>query len=98
MPKGDDDTRIVYDATKCGLNKALWAPNFFLPTIDSLLHNADHDTFYGDIDLGEMFLNYALDEAVHPYAGVEVSALDPDHVRGKMKSVIKRWERTLSHM
>ena len=62
VPKGDEDIRMVYDANKCGLNKALWTPNFFLPTIDSILRNADDHTWFGDIDLGEMFLNYWLDE------------------------------------
>ena len=37
VPKGDLDIRMVYDATKCGLNDALWTPNFFLPTIDLIL-------------------------------------------------------------
>jgi hypothetical protein len=31
-PKGPTDVQIVYDGTSCGLNKALWAPNFYLPT------------------------------------------------------------------
>ena len=52
----DGDIRVVYDASKCGLNDALWCPNFFLPTIDSVLRNATSDTWFGDIDLGEMFL------------------------------------------
>ncbi len=95
VPKGESDIRIVYDATKCGLNRALWSPNFYLPTIDALLRNADSDTYYGDIDLGEMFLNYALDEALRPYAGVDVTALEPDRVRKGVKAVIERWERTL---
>ncbi len=95
VPKGDSDIRIVYDATKCGLNKALWSPNFYLPTIDALLRNADAGTYFGDIDLGEMFLNYALDEAIRPYAGVDVSELEPHKIRKGLKSVIERWERTL---
>ena len=95
VPKGENDIRIVYDATACGLNRALWSPNFYLPTIDSLLRNADEHTYYGDIDLGEMFLNYALDEALHPYAGVDVSGLEPEKVRAGVKQVIERWERTL---
>ena len=95
VPKGKNDIRIVYDATACGLNKALWSPNFFLPTIDSLLRNADANTFYGDIDLGEMFLNYALDEAIRPYAGVDVTGLEREKVKDGVKEVIERWERTL---
>lgn len=37
VPKGLTDIRMVYDNTKSGLNKVLWAPWFPLPTIDSLL-------------------------------------------------------------
>lgn len=72
VPKGEGDIRIVYDATACGLNNALWAPSFFLPTIDSILRNADSGTWFGDIDLGEMFLNYFLDEEMRAWAGVDV--------------------------
>jgi hypothetical protein len=35
VPKGDD-IRMVYDGSKSGLNKALWAPWFSLPTIDTM--------------------------------------------------------------
>ena len=70
VPKGEDDIRVVYDATKSGLNKALWAPNFPLPTIDGVLNQSDSKTWFGDIDLGEMFLNYPLDISIRSYAGV----------------------------
>ena len=43
-PKGTDDIHIVYNATACGLNNALWSPNFFLPTIDSVLRGANKDS------------------------------------------------------
>ena len=56
--KGEDNIKIVYEATKSLLNESIWAPNFFLPTVDSVLRNAETTTWYGDIDLGEMFLNY----------------------------------------
>ena len=87
VPKGDDDIRIVYDATACGLNEALWAPNFALPTIDSVLRNANQDSWFSDIDLGEMFLNYFLDEDLREFAGVDVREI------GGAKW--ERWERTL---
>ena len=105
VPKGEDDIRMVYDATKCGLNAALWTPNFFLPTIDTILRNADEHTWFGDIDLGEMFLNYWLDEELRPYAGVDVSLLGERVVlkdgstefinAGFTKKIWERWERTL---
>ena len=75
VPKGEEKIKIVYNATKCGLNDALWTTNFFLPTIDSILRNADEGTWFVDIDLGEMFLNYWLDKVLRPFAGVDVSSL-----------------------
>ena len=57
VPKGPDDIRIVYDATKCGLNEVLWSPKFWLPIIHTILRSATPNTYYGVIDLGEMFLN-----------------------------------------
>ena len=33
VPKGLEDIRIVYDGTASGLNDAVWAPSFWLPTI-----------------------------------------------------------------
>ena len=100
--KGEDDIRIVYDATKSLLNESIWAPNFFLPTVDSVLRNADTNTWYGDIDLGEMFLNYFLDEKLRPYAGVDVSGIREllvDHFHelpGEDKRrLVMRWERNL---
>ena len=62
---------MVYDLTACGLNDALWAPTFWMPTVLSVLDCATHSSWFGDVDAGEMFLNYWLDEAIRPYAGVE---------------------------
>ena len=37
VPKGEDDIRLVYDATANKLNECVWVPSFWLPTIDSLV-------------------------------------------------------------
>jgi hypothetical protein len=37
VKKGLKDFRLVYDASKCGVNSCVWAPNFGLPTVDSVL-------------------------------------------------------------
>lgn len=106
VPKGEGDIRMVYDATKSGLNDVLWTPNFFLPTIDSILRNADKDFWFGDIDLGEMFLNFWLDEELRPYAGVDVTEMGKrffNKQSGQLEFVHEkiiarlweRWERTL---
>jgi hypothetical protein len=95
VPKAETDVRIVYDGTACGLNDCLWAPNFMLPTVDSILRSASSDTWFGDIDLGEMFLNYPLDERVRPYAGVDVTFVDEDLSNRKAKRILERWTRCL---
>ena len=87
VPRGDDDIHIVYNATACGLNEALWAPNFALPTIDSVLRNSSQNSWFSDIDLGDMFLNYFLDKDLREFAGVSI------HEIGGKKW--KRWEKTL---
>ena len=51
--KKDDDIRMVYNRTSCGLNWALWAPNFWLPTSKSALHVLDFGYFSVDVDLGQ---------------------------------------------
>ena len=89
VSKGSSDIRVVYDATQCGLNDSLWAPNFFIPSVDSLLATMKFDTWSADVDLGDMFLNYFLDRRLRAYAGVDVSK-----VIGKGKKCL-RWERCL---
>ena len=95
VPKAGTDIRVVYDAIQCGLNDALWAPNFFLPTVDSILRNAYGSTWFGDIDLGEMFLNYALDLIIRQNAGVDINELDAEKVGSTCKHVLERWTRRL---
>ena len=41
VPKGEDDVRMVYDATANKLNDSVWVPSFYLPTIDSLTRAVD---------------------------------------------------------
>jgi hypothetical protein len=67
------DIRLVYDVTECQLNDAVWAPNYFFPSPDSLYNALDAKTWMPDIDLGEFFLNFPLDPAIRPYAGVDLS-------------------------
>lgn len=91
VPKGEGDIRVVYDGTKCGLNQSVWAPNFFLPSVDSLLMSVSASTWFSDMDLGEMFLNYYLDRKLRPFAGVDVSKFNKT---GDTKTWL-RWNRTL---
>lgn len=73
VPKGEDDIRVVFDGSKFGLNTALWAPPFALPTVDSLLPTLDIGTWHGDIDVREMFYNYLLDPEIQPFCSLHAN-------------------------
>lgn len=105
VPKGESDIRLVYDATKCGFNDVIWAPSFLLPTIDDTLEQVDIGGWMGDIDLGEMFLNFPLDEKVRKYVGLDLTDmrevvensfenLIPEHMKHS-KRLFLRWTRCL---
>jgi hypothetical protein len=73
VPKTIFNIRMVYNASKCLLNEAVWAPNCFMSSPDSLYSALESGTWMGDIDLGEFFLNFLLDLAIRPYAGVDLT-------------------------
>jgi len=72
VPKGDNDIRLVYDATKLGLNAALWVPSFTLPGAELFLDLLSNTSSMADLDMGEMFLNFPLDIKVRPYCGLDL--------------------------
>ena len=75
VPKGEDDVRMVYDATASKLNECVWVPSFWLPTIDLLVRALDGELWMTDRDVGDMFLNYQLHRSVVPFTGVNLSSL-----------------------
>ena len=83
VPKGASDIRMVYDGTSSGLNDALWAPSFWLPNTESAMRMYDYSTYCVDMDLGEMFLNFPMDPAIRPYAGVDLTQLVSDFRRAR---------------
>ena len=104
VAKGENDIRMVYDATKCGLNEQIWAPNFMLPTIDMTLRHVTETGWFGDIDLGEMFLNFPLDSDLRAYVGIDATELRellksldivPEELLGTKGRIFLRWVRCL---
>jgi hypothetical protein len=75
VPKGDNDIRMVYDATANKLNEAVWVLTFWLPTIDSLVRAVCSTSWMTDQDVADMFLNYQLHEDVRPFTGVDLTSL-----------------------
>ena len=90
VPKGEDDIRMVYDGTKCGLNQVLWSPWFPLPTIQMHLRGVNPGTFMGDIDIGDMFLNFILHERIRPHAGVDLTPYFPEELNEEQRATL--WE------
>jgi hypothetical protein len=88
VDKGIDDIRLVYDGTKSLLNLATWAPNFFLPSVDSMLMSVTTESWFADLDLGEMFLNYFMCSLIRQYSGVDLT-----EVLKTGKTEWKRWNR-----
>jgi hypothetical protein len=75
IPKGEDDIRLVYDATANWLNECVWSPSFWLPTIDTLVRAVDQDSWMTDQDVGNMFLNFQLHRTAKPFTGIDLSSL-----------------------
>jgi hypothetical protein len=78
VPKGDQDIRMVYDTTKSGLNTCIWSPSFSLPSADSFTDNLESGSWMMDMGLGEMFLNFPLDEQLRPYCGIDLRPFFPE--------------------
>ena len=55
-----DDIRMVYDATRSGVNETVWNPWFSIP-VSSHIRDVNNHTFMADCDVGEIFLNFKLE-------------------------------------
>jgi hypothetical protein len=73
VPKGESDVRMVFNGTESGLNESIWVPGFGLPTARTHLRAVDENTFMGDVDVGEMFLNFHLHAIIQAFAGVDLT-------------------------
>lgn len=89
VPKGEADIRMVYDGTASGLNDSIWVPSFGVPTIRTHLRMIGPSSWMADLDVGEMFLNFFLHEALRALAGVD---LTPYFGEGKRR-VWETWQR-----
>lgn len=97
VPKGESDIRMVYGGTKSGLNAALWAPGFPLPTASSHLRILDRLSWMADNDAGEFFLNWMMDERVQKLCGIDLTHFVTPEVRKKSSNktglCIEVWKR-----
>ena len=93
VPKGENDIRMVYDGTKSGLNDAMWAPWFALPTIESHLRFVAKGSFMGDLDIGDMFHNFVLHDSLKRLAGIDVTPFYPEELREGVRVIWQCWQR-----
>jgi hypothetical protein len=94
VPK-DDDIRVVWNGTSCGLNDAVWAPNFWLPTAKTASNLLNYNYCSVDVDLGEMFHNFPLPEVFRKYSGIDYTPYrDAINVESNPeRPVHARWDR-----
>ena len=94
VPKDETDIRMVYDGTSSGFNQWVRVPSFGMPTIEMMLRAVEGRTWLGDLDIGEMFLNFPLESIAQMYCGVDLSPYFKEEVKGNEK-LWERWTRCL---
>jgi len=77
VPKAED-IRMVQNGSSCGLNKSIWASNFWLPNATSMTRVLGFNYKAVDLDLGEMFLNFPLEQNLISYSGMDLSPYKKD--------------------
>ncbi|KAL7570893.1 hypothetical protein ACA910_018953 [Epithemia clementina (nom. ined.)] len=97
VPKGEQDIRMVYNGTKSGLNRALFAPWFLLATVDTMLRSVDVGTWSVDNNFVKMFLNFWLHPELRSYAGIYSSSLCSEELSkgDRGENALKRPRKTL---
>jgi hypothetical protein len=94
VPK-EDGIRVVYNGASCGLNEAVWAPHFWLPTPKSATRVLNYNYCGVDLDLGEMFLNFPLPMLFRRLSGIGLSPIKDllgySHISNNEFQL--RWER-----
>jgi hypothetical protein len=83
---------MVYNGTSSGMNAHLWAHWFALPTIYALARALEVGMFMADSDIGEMFLNFMLEERCAFFAGVDLTHYVPKgELAGEGRRHLIRW-------
>jgi len=77
VPKAED-IRLVQNGSSCGLNKSVWASNFWLPNASSMTRVLGFNYKAVDLDLGEMFLNFPLHKKLVSYSGMDLTPYKRD--------------------
>ena len=95
VAKGETDICVVFHGTACGLNDTLWAPNFFLPSATSAAMLMTVDTWMADMNFGEMFHNFPMEEQMRKCSGVKFETRTSE---GGRVTKMLRWSRLFKGM
>ena len=88
VPKGENDVRIVYDATASQLNLCVWVPSFWLLTIETLMRALASNSWMTDRDIADMFLNFQLNRLVVPFTGIDLSPMYEKGEEGRARCAV----------
>ena len=91
VPKGVDDVRMVYDGSKSGLNRALYAPWFHIHSVDMMCRSLLPGYWCADNDYGEQFLNFNLHPELQRFCGVDLTQLMGGP--GQEGALLGKWKR-----
>ena len=72
VPNGIDNIYMVFDATDSGIYDSLWAPNFMLLSMRSLIMMVGPETHMEDLDVGEILYNFRLSLVLANYCGLDL--------------------------
>ena len=84
---------MVYSDISNGLNDTLWAPLFTLPTVESVKGGLVPGTVLGDMNIGEMFLNFLLHANIRKYTGLNLRSYKRFFERPESAPDIATWAR-----
>ena len=93
VDKGEDNIRMVYNGTSCGLNDVLWAPRFGLPTVKQTLKSLLAGYCQCDLDVQKQFLNFPLHTDLREFSGVDGRGVRSSNQGDQEWEDWERWER-----
>jgi hypothetical protein len=83
---------MVFNGTESGLNAAARVPSFWLPTMHTHMCMTVLGSVMGDLDVGEMFLNFIPFKAMRKHCGIDLSLYFPEELLEQGMRLWKAWQ------
>ena len=91
VTKEKEGIRMVYDASKSGLNSSLYAPWFALPTINTFACWMIVGIWCVDNNYSDVFLKSSLHPDLHKFCGVDLTELFPKLNSNDCQMLVAAW-------